>query len=62
MLLWKVYPDEVKQTLLFKLFVRLFVGVICRDRGKMGVFVNKHNIHSIFLSLLLAILTNVSLS
>lgn len=46
MLLWIVYPDEVKQTLLFKLFVRLIAGVICRDRGKMGTFVNKHDIHS----------------
>ena len=35
MLLRIVYPDEVKQTLLFKLFVRLIVGVISRDRGKM---------------------------
>ena len=48
MLLWIVYPDEVKQTLLFKLFVRLIAGVICRDRGKMGTFVNKHDIHSFF--------------
>ena len=46
MLLWIVYPDEAKQTLLFKLFVRLIAGVICRDRGKMGTFVNKHDIHS----------------
>ena len=62
MLLWIVYADEVKQTLLFKLFVRLIAGVICRDRGKMGTFVNKHYIHSFFLSLLLTISTNVSLS
>lgn len=48
MLLWIVYPDEVKQTLLFKLFVRLIAGVICRDRGKVGTFVNKHDIHSFF--------------
>lgn len=62
MLLWIVYPDEAKQTLLFKLFVRLIAGVICTDRGKMGTFVNKHDIHSFFLSLLLTISTNVSLS
>ena len=61
MLLRIVYPGEVKQTLLFKLFVHLMVGVIHKDRGRMGVFVNKHNIHSIFLSLLLTILTDVSL-
>ena len=52
-MMWIVYPDEVKQKLLFKVFVCLTVNVISKGRGKIDAFANKHNIHSIFWSLLL---------
>lgn len=51
--MWIVYADEVKQKLLFKVFICLTISVIWKGRGKIDAVVNKHNIHSIFWSLIL---------